>query len=350
MQKDRKTNYPKVSIIILNYNGVNDTIECIESLKKITYPNYEIIVVDNNSVGDDVNILKEKFNHIHVIANDKNYGFAEGNNIGIRYAIENSNPKYVFLLNNDTIATAKDFLEELVKVAESDDIISAVCTLPYNYNAPELPFPLYTKPSLWTGGYANSSLLWVGGSKSMAEAGTRNEVRDYYHINLGSKSMVEVGTTNNYIECGYTEFALLVKIEVLKKIGLFDSRFFLGVDALDWWYRNKKAGYKTVCALKSKVGHKGARTSSKFPEIVLYHSIRGILLLEKKQANFFQFTFFILYYLIFRLFSSQCVSIIKGVYRNSGRTKSYLLKSYIRGIIDGILIQSARSPAYVEML
>ncbi|MCG2825362.1 MAG: glycosyltransferase family 2 protein [Thermoplasmatales archaeon] len=318
--------YPKVSVIILNFNGVKDTIECIESLKKITYPNYEIIVVDNKSAGDDVNILKERFSNIHVIANDKNYGFAEGNNIGVRYAMEHSNPKYVFILSNDTVV-AKDFLEELVKVAESDDSISAVCPLPYFYNDPETPFPLYTKKSLWTAGYVEHSLLWTGGyAKSSLWRGEKPE------------ATVEVRTTNNYIECAYTEFALLVKTEVIKKVGLYDSRFFFGAEGHDWWYRNKKAGYKMVCSLKSKVGHKrGSATSSKFPEVRMYHNICGQLLLEKKYGNFFQFTFFILYYLIVK-FGYLCKTIIIGEYCNTGRTKSYLLKRLIRGIIDGLLI------------
>ena len=67
-------NQPKVSIIILNWNGLQDTIECLESLKKVTYPNCEITVVDNGSKGDDVKILRERYgNNVHIIANEKNY-------------------------------------------------------------------------------------------------------------------------------------------------------------------------------------------------------------------------------------------------------------------------------------
>ena len=69
-----KANYPKVSIIILNWNGWEDTTECLESLRKITYPNYEVIVVDNGSEGSDVEVLREKFgDYIHIIENEKNY-------------------------------------------------------------------------------------------------------------------------------------------------------------------------------------------------------------------------------------------------------------------------------------
>ncbi|MEW6407243.1 MAG: glycosyltransferase family 2 protein [Patescibacteria group bacterium] len=108
---------PFVYIIILNWNGLKDTIECLESLKKITYSNYKMIVVDNGSKNDEGRILKEKFgDYIHLIKNDKNYGFAEGNNIGIRYAIKNG-ADYVLLLNNDTVVEP-NFLDEMVKTIE----------------------------------------------------------------------------------------------------------------------------------------------------------------------------------------------------------------------------------------
>ena len=110
----------KVSIIILNWNGLDHTVDCLQSLKKITYQNYNIIVVDNGSKGNDAEILKRKFGeYVHIIENDKNYGFAGGCNIGIRYALRNSGPDYILLLNNNT-TVAPDFLAEMVSVAESN--------------------------------------------------------------------------------------------------------------------------------------------------------------------------------------------------------------------------------------
>src|SRR3989344_4022189 len=131
---------PRVSIIILNWNGVNDTIECLDSLKEITYPNYEIIIVDNGSKWDDVKILSKKFGkYIRIIKNDKNYGFAEGNNIAIRKVMEENKSKYVLLLNNDTVVDKK-FLDELVKTGESDEKIGIVGPIIYNYYTKEIDF------------------------------------------------------------------------------------------------------------------------------------------------------------------------------------------------------------------
>ena len=140
---------PKVSIIILNWNGWRDTIECLESLYQITYPNYDVIIVDNGSEDGSIQKIKEyaeskikvesKFfeyssenkpikiieytreeaeagggkekeitdlpsnKKMIIIKNEKNYGFAEGNNIAMRYALKALNPDYILLLNNDTV-------------------------------------------------------------------------------------------------------------------------------------------------------------------------------------------------------------------------------------------------------
>lgn len=160
---------PKVTIIILNWNGWKDTIKCLESLTKITYPNYNLIVVDNGSKDESINKIKDycegkikaksKFfeytssnkpikiieymreeaesagkeskeitdllpnKKLILIKNEKNFGYAEGNNIGMRYALKAFNSDYTLILNNDVIVDAK-FLDELVKVSESDPKIA----------------------------------------------------------------------------------------------------------------------------------------------------------------------------------------------------------------------------------
>ena len=117
---------PKVSIIILNWNGLNDTVECLESLDKVTYPDYQVIVVDNGSTGGDARTLRERFgDYVHIIENDKNYGYTGGVNIGIKYALNNLAADYILLLNNDTIVDP-EFLTKMVELAESDNSIGIV--------------------------------------------------------------------------------------------------------------------------------------------------------------------------------------------------------------------------------
>ena len=99
----KKNDYPKISIVILNWNGLKYTIECLESLKKSTYPNYEVIVVDNGSKGNDADILEEKYKgYIKLIRNKENLGFPGGSNIAIKQIIAQGESDYVLLLNNDT--------------------------------------------------------------------------------------------------------------------------------------------------------------------------------------------------------------------------------------------------------
>ena len=174
--------YPNVAVIILNWNGWVDTLECLESLYQISYPNYNIIIVDNDSKDNSIQKIKKycngeikvesKFfqyqtknkpiktieytekevetnsnqsnsvkgknqslssNSLIIIKADKNHGFAGGNNIGINYTIHNLKMDYILLLNNDTVVDP-DFLKELVNTAESSDDIGFVGAKTYFYN------------------------------------------------------------------------------------------------------------------------------------------------------------------------------------------------------------------------
>ena len=178
-------NYPPVTIIILNWNNWRDTVECLESVFQIDYPNYHVILVDNGSTDDsiqkireycegslsvksmffeykqnnkpiklleideksleDVEFTEEAIKNIMdlepnrrliLIKNEKNYGFAEGNNIGIKFALKYLKPAYILLLNNDVVVE-KNFLTELVNVFSIDPKIGIAGSLilPYDVNA-----------------------------------------------------------------------------------------------------------------------------------------------------------------------------------------------------------------------
>ncbi|GAG03548.1 unnamed protein product [marine sediment metagenome] len=117
---------PKVSIIILNWNGSHYTIPCVESLLNSSYQNFEIILVDNGSEKEDIQAIEKEFQgngKVKIIKNKENMGFAEGNNMGVRNSCPKS--KYVVLVNNDTIAK-KDWLKEIVEGMESDENIKGM--------------------------------------------------------------------------------------------------------------------------------------------------------------------------------------------------------------------------------
>lgn len=110
----------KVSFLILHYQTIEDTIECIESiLNNITYDNYNIIVIDNgspNKSGDDLRKKYRNNDKIKIIINDKNLGFANGNNVGFRYIKYSEKSDFIIMINNDTIIEQKDFIDKIIKL------------------------------------------------------------------------------------------------------------------------------------------------------------------------------------------------------------------------------------------
>jgi GT2 family glycosyltransferase len=122
---------PSVCVIILNWNGLQDTINCLASLRETTYRHYEVIVVDNGSDGDDAGVLREQFGpYVHVVENEHNLGYAEGSNVGISYAVRTFQPEYIALLDNDTIVDP-NWLAELVEPLSADrsEVLAATCSL-----------------------------------------------------------------------------------------------------------------------------------------------------------------------------------------------------------------------------
>ena len=217
-------NHPKVSIVILNWNGLKVTIECLESLKKITYPNYEVIVVDNGSKGDDVEFLRQKYgNQIHVIKNEKNYGLSKGRNIGIRYALE-TRADYIQILDND-VMVAPDFLSQLIDVAQTDTNIGVLGPKLYSYDEPKKMWYAGRYMSYWTG-------LPVDRAKGEIDRGQFEDIVDVDYAPGGS---------------------MLMSRNALLTAGLLDERFFFWWEDVDFCTRVTRAGFRVVFVPHAKM-------------------------------------------------------------------------------------------------
>jgi GT2 family glycosyltransferase len=230
---------PRVTIIILNWNGLEDTIECLESLKKITYPNYELVIVDNASSGDDIKILRERYgDYIHVIANDKNYGFPEGCNIGMKYALSKGTD-YMLLLNNDVIVDP-EFLSNLIEVGEHDSSIGILGSKIYYYDRPnEIQ------------GAGGRIRWWLG-------------VIEIYRCENDIGQFDEIAERDFLFGTSF-----LVKKAVIDKISFMDPYYFFGPEEYDICERAKRAGFKVVYVPQSKIWHKSGASRAKlgsFPE------------------------------------------------------------------------------------
>jgi len=255
---------PKVSVIILNYNNSQDTIKCLKSIyKNIKYKRIQVIVIDNGSKTEDVLILKKWFNSQDVefifchkghfsynnepfkrelifIENQENLGFAGGNNIGIKYAL-NCGADYVWLLNNDTIID-KDALIELIKLAEIDKKIGMVSSKLYCYHDPKK--------------------VQYNGEKVVYEG--MEDVKG------------ELPKPTNFA----TGCSLLMRRKFIENVGLLDEDYFLYFGDNDISTRALKAGWKIYYNPYSKVYHKGGASVGGWLKTPLsvYYATRNLLL------------------------------------------------------------------------
>lgn len=340
---------PRVSIIILNWNGWRDTIECLESVYGITYPNYDVIVVDNGSKNDSVTKIREyaegklgvissffrysgdnkplhyieysreetegggmkeaeiadlpPWRRIVLIKNPENSGFAEGNNIGIKYALKVLNPEYVLLLNNDTVVE-KNFLNELVGVAESDKGIGFVGPKTYYYDY-----------------YGRTDVINFAGGRLVIWKGKSA------HIGVNE---IDKGQYNTVTDVDYVEGScLLARRKVLELVGLLDPVYFLYWEEADWCIRVKKAGSRLVYAPKSKIWHKISASSKKASSTTQYYMARNRSWFVMKNGSTLEKVGYLVYFFGYLVFN-VAMSIL--YYRD---VEKY--KFTVKGLIDGFL-------------
>lgn len=236
-------NYPKVVIIILNWNHTNLTIDCLRSLKKINYSNYRIVVIDNHSEKNQLDILNSFIDHDTIlIENDKNYGFAEGNNIGLRIAIK-ENAEFCCLLNNDTIVE-KNFLNELVNVIIQNKKVGMVAPRILNIkktNEVDNLGILLTKSGLPFNRKAEQNKLFCPSGATAL-----------YRVTMLKETVIN----DNY----------------------FDPDYFAYSEDFDLGFRALLAGYIPAYSPKSIIYHYGSATSKDIDDFHLFHHQRNIIL------------------------------------------------------------------------
>lgn len=218
--------YPKVSIIIVNWNGVNHLKTCLESINNQTYRNFEIIFVDNNSKDESVSYVQRNFKNCRIIELDDNYGFCKANNIGT----QNAKGEYVVLLNNDT-EVDKNWLKELVYIAEENEDVKFVASRMMLFNERDLVDNIGVNYTL---------------SGSVEEIG---RYMKYVDKDLNSEEIL--------IGCAG---AALYKKSFYDEIGWFNENFFYSYEDIDLSLRTYLLGGKGMLALNSVVYHKLSAT------------------------------------------------------------------------------------------
>jgi len=265
-----------VNIIILNWNGWKMTLECLESLKNIKTDGMrvEVVVVDNGSTDESVERIEQyaKSNMQHeiiIIKNKVNLGFAEGNNVGISYALKEG-ADFVCLLNNDT-RVSQDFLFNLVKTFESDSQIGIAGGKIYFEKGYEFHKDSYEKKDL-------GNVLWYAGGKIDWE----NVIAS--HIGVDE---VDNGQFNETKETEYVNGCLMmVNREVFEKIGYFDKKYYLYYEENDFNQRAKEAGYKLIYNPKSFIWHINSGSSAAGSGLHDYFLTRNRMIFGMRWAHF----------------------------------------------------------------
>lgn len=231
----------KVSIVVLNYKGMENTLECLESLRRLNKQklNVELIVVENGSEDGSAEALS-KIKDIQLITSDKNLGFSGGMNLGISFAL-NRQADYVILLNNDTYVDP-NFALNLVNAAKGAQI---VC--PKIYFAPGCEFykSRYKKNDL-------GKVIWYAGG----QIDWQNIIGIHFGVDEVDKDQFKKREITFATGC-----CMLINTEVFNKIGVLDEKYFLYLEDMDFSYRAKKAGFKILFDPKAFIWHKNAASA-----------------------------------------------------------------------------------------
>jgi GT2 family glycosyltransferase len=226
-------NNSSVHIIIINWDGLANTLECLASVRQLTYPNIRVQLVDNASKNNEAEIIEEKFPEVNVLRQKENLGFCGGCNAGIKQAIDEG-ADFIMLVNNDALVSP-NLVETLLE--EYDKLENPGAVSPVIFKYPETQ-------NIWFS-IAKWEAVWKTG-----EAKFRLALDESYESLKDKKPYA-------------TEFAcgccLFVSTKVVREVGMFDERYFAFYDEAEWCVRMKKQGF----------------TSYIIPSAFMYHKVSG---------------------------------------------------------------------------
>lgn len=222
---------PEVYIIVLNWNGWRDTLDCLGSLEKLDYPRYEMVVVDNGSSDGSEEKIRERYPRVALVQTGANLGFARGNNSGIEYALERD-VEFVWLLNNDTLVEP-GALTEMVRTLRADAEVGAVGSVLRYMDEPE-------RIQCYGGGWVRP---WLGMSRWFTAPAEDEVLRRRLHYIMGA--------------------SLLTRREAIERTGVLDEDFFMYWEDADFGFRLLKDGWRLAVAPGATVWHKESAVQGK---------------------------------------------------------------------------------------
>jgi GT2 family glycosyltransferase len=253
-----KAESPLVVIVILNWNGANDTVACLVSLERISYANFRTCVVDNGSVDNSVAAIRTNFPDIELIETGLNLGFAAGNNVGIRRALE-SGADYVLLLNNDT-EVDPGLLDAFVAAARQRPDAGVFSAKIYFHAEPRR--------------------VWYAGSAWNPAAARFDQLGEGV-LDDGRPAFTTMAETAYACGC-----AFFVPAARFRELGLLDEDFFLYFEETDWCFRARAAGHPSIFVPDAKLWHKvSVSFGGEGSPLALYFLTRNRLLWARKHGS-----------------------------------------------------------------
>jgi GT2 family glycosyltransferase len=248
---------PLVATIVLNWNGRDDTLACLDALAASSWPAARTILVDNGSSDGTAEAVRERFPDVELIVNERNLGFAEGNNVGLRRAQE-LGADYAFLLNNDTVVD-QEAIRILVEEAEARPAAGALS-----------PLLFFAEPD---------DLVWYAGAEW-------NPDRGHNPPHEGYRQPAAAGLSEPRRVSRASGAAMLVRREVLERVGLLDTDLFLHVEDVEWSLRIQRGGYEIWFVPASRIWHKvSADSGGEDSPTVAYYRARNMLEVGDRYAR-----------------------------------------------------------------
>lgn len=263
--------YPMVLLVIVNWNGKQDLLECLTSIYKLQYPrdNYKVLVVDNASRDGSQEAVSRYYPEVCILKNKENLGYVKAVNQGITYGLH-KDMDYIWIFNNDVVVE-ENSLKRLVEVGQYDKNNGIIAPVIYSYSNPERIDNIGYKINYWTGRL-----------KKMK-----------YGRDVFCNTKEEIASVDSILGCSN-----LVKTSVFKKIGMYQTIYELYFEETDFNVRAKKTNFRVVVVKGARVWHKNASTMNKFIFRRAYLLLRNLFLFELFNARFIHLLVFIPYFFI----------------------------------------------------
>ena len=283
-----------LSIITINYNGLKDTCELIDTLP-LHDETIEVIVVDNASTKDEATEIGKRYPQVKVIKSDKNLGFAGGNNLGIQA----SHGKYLFFINNDAILLQLSALSLLINRLESSAQIGMVC--------PKIRFTWGKQP------------IQYAGYTPLSQITLRNK-----SIGFGEQDNGQYDTAH---PTPYAHgAAMMVKREIIEKVEMMPECYFLYYEELDWSMMIRRAGYEIWYEPACTIFHKESQTTGQMSPLKTYYITRNRLLFAQRNIDGSE-KYLTYIYLI-------CIVAVRDVLKYLCKGQINMAKAVMKGIKD----------------